>query len=477
MILASGFRSRFSLFVLGIAFFGLPLWAQKDFNLSEIKDRLQKLIDAEVMQSPGEPDGDLTPGITASVVYLGSESKPTKGKQFSLVSGYSNPNKKSRECPICPIRMKKENWVEAGSVTKSMAAGLMLFYFSQSDMDMPFRLSSNLFSVNPHLVDDRFNGFVTIQQLLGMTSGIKDFKQNTNYQVIVHPEDVLEDALKIIETGGDSPVTLHRFIDEIKKLDPYAVQAGEPTASDSASRFWTASDVYNFVGYPNFAPGTSFSYSNTNFVIVGELLQTLGNSWDISYAFHEHVFSPYGIKDVRLGGYEEIPLMEMSFGFSSNGTNISSTSRIAFLTSYWTAGAFIAQPDDIAKWALTLWSPEIKIMTDSYYKQMTTFTNFGYDLYTYAVGAKVPGITWNAYGLGTQRVEVSLDDEDKEIVTILGHNGETRGFITGAFYLDDRKVAFSVTGNGGNMSTTGKSIIELERDFTRVLMEYKSPKR
>jgi len=471
MIAASTRRQRY---LSGLAFFCLvlvPLHAQEPFDKRALTRELQALLDGLSLQEPGGDPSEETPGFGASVRYLGPKGKPLAGKTIRLVSGYSNP---SEDCPLCPLKIKPGQIFELGSTNKPVTAALFLRYMGQGVTlyGQPFRLDTTIAQLSPDLASDRINGSVTMEQLLNMTSGIASFDQDTDYQAKVWPELGLE---KPDLTAGERA----RLTERIKELgemirnlpNPYNPITGEPFSKDSSLRFWTPNDVYNFVGEPEFPPGEGWSYSNTNYVICGEFSQGLVNFWNVVVGFREKLWDPYDI-ELLLGAYDFIPPPRMVFGWSSGGNNTAETSRIAFYSSYWTAGALIGTPAQLAKWGLVLWNPEIPLLEPAYYEKMLQFIDIPYDLYDLG-DASVPGITANGYGLGTMRVVVDLDET--ETVTLFGHNGKTRGFNSVVLYLPDRKVSFSIVANSGGAYVGMRDVIELERDFTRVLMRYQMP--
>ena len=460
-----------SVFVFLCLFPGF-LFAQKPFSKRALKKNLQALLDGLCMQEPGGNPAETTPGFGAAVHYLGPPGKRLSGKKFFLVSGYSNPTDK---CIGCPLKIKPDQLFELGSTTKSTTAALALYYMGQNVnlYGVPFTLDATIEELDPSIVGKDINGSVTVKQLLNMTSGIADFEEDIDYQWTVRPELVLAQAEESDFASMQIFELKQRIMDmATRPPNPYNPIFGEPFDKNSPLRFWTPNDIYNYIPDPLFPPGTNWSYSNTNYVISGQFIQGLVNFWDVTVGLEKHLWEPYQIK-FYYGGYDFIPPPAMVFGWSYSGENTADTSRIAFYSSYWTAGALIGKPADLARWGLALWSPEIEVIKPEYYAQMLEFVDTGQNLY-YSKRDPVPGIVNNGYGLGTMRVIVELEEDGRQ-VTLFGHNGKTRGFNSVVLYLPERQVAFSIVGNNGGSNTGKHDVIQLERDFTRVLMSYAAP--
>ena len=453
------------------------LFAQLPYNQRKIKKELQALIDRYTMTAPGALEPSKTPGISAAVQYLGGGPHPFHGRHFTLVSGYSDPNE---DCPRCPVKMDDDLMGEIGSVTKSATAAVILRYIGDKVQlnDVPFTLEATLDALAPSLAGLYFNPKATVRQLLDMTSHIADFDENIDYLILTEPEL----AIEMIETMDFGEEDLAEFRDLLKAaldmppiflaIGPYSPILGDPMSNNSPARFWTDTDVYNIVGEPKAGEG-DWDYSNTNYIILGEYLQGLFNYSDIGLAYQAKLFDLYDI-DILLGAYTNVNPRRVITGWSSGGTNIKTSSRIAFLSSYWSAGGMLGKPIDAARMALAIWCPEIGYLTPYLREQMLQGIPCG-DLYAAVAGKPVEGIVVTGYGLGTLLAEVTLTPGGDQAVQIMGNNGRTRGFHTATFYLPQREVGFTIMGNSGKNSVTGKYVIELERDFVRVLMAYQAP--
>ena len=435
-ILTKLFFCIFLLFLQTPALFSKDAPSPQPFDLSSLKQDLLQILKTYTMNKPGEPFTDnKIPGASASIRYL-KRNEPGDGVHFNLVNGYSNPHVQSSDCPTCPIPLQEDMIFEIGSSTKALTAACILLYM-QEGVELnggALTLDSVLYQYLPAITNDRINGSATTRQIMNMTAGIPEFQLGTH---------------------GDAPST-----------QPI-VETGSPKAPTSPARFWTQENVYAVVGYPTTVPGQKWSYCNTNYVILGQYLQGLNNYVNIAGVYNAKLFDPYGLDNIYMAAFEPIPANETwAIGWTGSGDNSLETSRTAFYSAYWSAGAMIGRAEDLAHFALLMWSPDQSIIKKPLYDEMMKMVPFQ-NAY-----APVDGIQWNGYGLGTMRVTV--ESPQYGTVELFGHNGQTGGYLTASFYLHKREVAFSVIFNGGG-SLSNKTMVELERDFTYALLKYARP--
>jgi D-alanyl-D-alanine carboxypeptidase len=109
----------------------------------------------------------------------------------------------------------------------------------------------------------------------------------------------------------------------------------------------------------DFAPGKGWSYSNTNYVLLGMVIEQVLNQ-PISDVFEQRLFKPLGMSDTTFaGGSTEIGDPHLDGLTNQNqppGQNVDSTHwnpSFAF-----TAGAVISTLDDLKKWGQALFTGE-----------------------------------------------------------------------------------------------------------------------
>ena len=195
-----------------------------------------------------------------------------------------------------------------GSVSKTYTAALILALARQNRLDLDAPAADYL---GPRPLDRR----ITVRMLLNHTSGLDDY-------------------------------FLHASIDR-------ALQA-EPATP------WSVKRTLNFVSKPYFAPGTNWHYSNTNYLYLGLIAESLTGR-PLGVALHDAFFGPLGLDGTWYQAAEEPPTAT-AHGYRFAGTSpsakpidLSDGSPIMPFTSVVTAsagaGSVAATSPDAARWA------------------------------------------------------------------------------------------------------------------------------
>ena len=183
------------------------------------------------------------------------------------------------------------------------------------------------------------------------------------------------------------------------------------------------------------APGGPYSYSNTNFVVAGMLIEKLtGNP--VGTEYQQRIVVPLGLKDtfyVHPG--KKIP-GRYARGYLTPDTSGAALVDATEQTASWaqSAGALISSTRDLNVFLTALM--EGRLMSGTQLTQMRKW---------------VPAGTGQAYGLGLRRRDLSCG------VSVYGHTGAVQGYYTYAFASKDGKrslAAFVNTSNNGAVHTT-----------------------
>lgn len=68
-------------------------------------------------------------------------------------------------------------------------------------------------------------------------------------------------------------------------------------------RFWTSEEIIASIGLPHFAPGNGYSYSNTNYVLAGMIIEAAtGQTW--VQKLHDIIFDPLTLDSTFVGAFE-----------------------------------------------------------------------------------------------------------------------------------------------------------------------------
>jgi D-alanyl-D-alanine carboxypeptidase len=214
---------------------------------------------------------------------------------------------------------------EVGSVTKQFTAAAILQLREAGKIDLDAPLATYLPSV-PHAKD------VTIRQLLALTSGLPEYTGGVTFA-----------------TAVQTPATFDGLMASI---------AGKPL---------------------DFKPGTNFGASNTNYLVLGRLVELVsGQHWS-DYAA-QHLFGAAGMAEsstISFGPH----LTEMARGYTYTFADEKVTPSLPLDASWATGTAdIVTTAGDLVKWDAALASG--KIVSPQDYELMTT-SGFGFSIDTF----------------------------------------------------------------------------------------------
>ena len=203
---------------------------------------------------------------------------------------------------------------------------------------------------------------------------------------------------------------------------------------------WDSDRTLGFVGAPYFSPGNGFRYSNTNYILLGEIIEraTHRRAGD---ELRRLVLEPLGLDDVDLQddgpskgelshGYEDIT-NDGKIEDMSQGTRYLPYTALA--TAAWTAGGIVASARSVARFAQALF--EGKLLEPASLAEMTRFHTYGDDVY------------WTDYGLGVLRDASRGRNTLVGNHVVWGHNGIIDGYRALMWYAPRERVALAVLSN------------------------------
>lgn len=170
-----------------------------------------------------------------------------------------------------------------------------------------------------------------------------------------------------------------------------------------------------------FAPGTDWEYSNTNYVLLGLVIEAATGR---SYADNlgARFLDPLALDDTRLAlAGDTDPRLVNSYAGSPPVDNSDADDP----SMGWAAGGMVSTPRDLARWTVALFGGGV-LSEDSHALMVTPGGLTGPDESEYGLGAFVEG-----------------DGDD----VIYGHTGGISGYLTFAYYLEDPGVALVVMSN------------------------------
>lgn len=262
-----------------------------------------------------------------------------------------------------------------GSVTKSFVAATVLQLVGEGKLSLDDTVARWL----PGLITGNGNdgAKITVRQLLQHTSGLFEYVDDPRFVATI-----------------DNPTDFYAH-----RYDHYTPQ--------------------QLIGYalshpPAFEPGTSWSYSNTNYLVIGLVVKAVtGNTWDVEVT--NRIVKPLGLTNTTVPG--DIPTIPVPFShgytvWSAQGTTpVYSDTTEDNMTWADAAGAITTTTGDEVKFFRALMSG--KVLPSAQLKQMQTTVPVPAN----QIGAKT------GYGLGL--IHTKLCNVD-----IWWHSGQTLGYAT-----------------------------------------------
>ncbi|KAA5543408.1 serine hydrolase, partial [Adhaeribacter rhizoryzae] len=381
--------------LLFIFFITFPLlsWGQGFGPKTEA--RLQAAIDA-IQNDPAKP---FVGGMSVAIKVVG-------GPEWQGATGYAARNTDLQNnllpggTPFTPSTLS-----QMYSVTKTFTAPLVLELAQEGyfGLDEPFikYIPVPLSQINPNL-----DPTVTIRQLLAHESGYSD------------------------------------FVTELQVLLQVAAQPG---------RVWTPEEAVALLNQI-FPPGTKRQYSNTNYLILGALIEIVTGK-PLEQHYRERFFTPLGLESMYLGVREQIgnrgvlaaphdnisqfnPIF-MQLGlptFPNAYTNISRFPMQAIISLAFAGGGLVSNAADLAEWGSALFGGRatsqatLDMMLNSFYP--------------------TPDVNGNYLGYGVKLIPL-IDNADP----FLGHNGDAPGYRSILVHEPTQKVTIAVLSNFAGADT------------------------
>ena len=211
----------------------------------------------------------------------------------------------------------------------------------------------------------------------------------------------------------DPTITVQQLLRHQSGLFDYLANPNTPTSSEFGDTDgWTPLEILEtFLDVPDFQPGQGFGYSNTNYIVLGIIVESIEGK-SIGQVFRERLWSPLGLQSFYFLGEEVAPepLADAWSDIDSDGTkdNVNYLLENQEAQSLrWAAGSLVANPNELGIWTQKLYTTN-EVLSNASQTEMTTFVSF------------TDGV-WTGYGLGVQRFSFAGR-------TQWGHLGGVRGY-------------------------------------------------
>ena len=228
-------------------------------------------------------------------------------------------------------------------------------------------------------------------------------------------------------------ITLRELLDHRSGIHDAFTSPGMAAAIISnPSRIWTVAQVLAKIGKPYFAPGHGYFYSNTNYILLGVVIEK-ATGQTIASLVRSEFLDPLGMKNTWFQPEEQVPSANFAHGYmgkASKPVDKSAGQKMLPYASEATvagaAGGFVSTAPDLARWASALYGGAV--LDQSALASMTD------------VSPTLPYKPPFPYGFGLEQATISGR-------LAWGHRGHLDGFWSAIWYLPDLHITIVLLTN------------------------------
>jgi D-alanyl-D-alanine carboxypeptidase len=240
----------------------------------------------------------------------------------------------------------------------------------------------------------------------------------------------------LVPDGG--AITLHELLQHTSGIFDYTNDPGFlPAVAADPDRVWRPTELVRIaVAHPPlFPPGTSFAYSNTDYILLGLVIEAatgrpLGNE------LQDRIFTPLGLRSTSLPYHDVTPPSPYAHGYLLHQPGASSPVDVTGVSPSiaWAAGGIVSTAGDLARFYSALLTGQL--LPERLLRQMLTTAGVG-------------------YGLGIYPVQTACG-------TVWGHTGDFPGYNSYAFTARDgtRQAVILVNADLNTLSAQQKADID-----------------
>ena len=231
-------------------------------------------------------------------------------------------------------------------------------------------------------------------------------------------DDTIGDHLTIDSPNVDNDITIFQLLNHLTGLKGYFQHPDIwPTVEGNLDTAIPYEDLVDFIGEPLFEPGTEYSYSNSNYLILGLIIRAAAGE-EVGAAMRSRFWNPLTLNDTFFGSDEAVvgPIASPWRDNDGNGTleNIAPDFRAAYHSVFYTAADLFTTASDLSSWSQLLYNGNA--LSEASKAKMLDFLDIDSgDPY------------WSGYGLGVRRFHFHGRE-------LWGHTGGMRGYGTFMLY-------------------------------------------
>ncbi len=305
---------------------------------------------------------------------------------------------------------------------------------------------------------------ITTDMLFGIGSNTKNFMAALILQLAEEGELSLEDQLGQYLPNYpniNSTITIRQLLNHTSGIYNFTEHPSVwDTIFANRLKLWTPEEMLtSFVLPPYFPPGTGWHYSNTNYTLLGMIVEVITES-KVSTELRNRFWNPLGLSRTFFDIEEPITGVYAHRWYDITGDgipdDISFLFRISEFSAYWAAGAMFSTAEDVAKWSQALFRG--KVLSQARLDQMLTFHS------------PTPGEPQMiGYGLGTLKFAPELVAGEEAY----GHGGWVFGYSTVMAFLPEYDVSISIFLNLNNEDC----LAAISNGFVEVVTDYLSHRK
>lgn len=275
------------------------------------------------------------------------------------------------------------------------------------------------------LADETAGRALTPRDTMRIASTTKSFTAAVVLQLVEEGRLGLDDVLAPLLPGRglDEALTVRHLLGHRSGLWNFTLDPGV----DTAGKAWDPEEILALAVDRGrvFPPGSHFAYSNTNYVVLGLVIEAItGNPAESE--IRSRLLVPAGAADTFMAGYEPGEVTALPYGDPGAAVDY-----LPLDTSSWTAGALASTPADLVRFGSALFAGGL-LSVD------------GLAAMTIPQAAGGEGAH---YGLGLELLEISGRPA-------WGHRGGIPGYLSALFYFPGSGLAVALTANdwrGGDL--------------------------
>jgi len=283
------------------------------------------------------------------------------------------------------VKMRSDMLLGMGSNTKTHIAAALLIMQQNGQLSLDDSIGKWIIGY-PNIPAN-----ITIRQCLNHSSGLHDYLQN----------DAINDSI-----------------------------------FDRPNRIWTKLEILKMASTPNFAPGKGWSYSNTNYIVAGIIIEMVAKKAPFE-VIQELILNPHQLNNTFYYGAQGAKVIAHPWSMNMTGTELTDMTTTPLMNNLFslanTAGWLITTAEDNVNFWYKLCTQQV--LSNQSWLQMTSMKSIGSNTF---------------YGLGIFRYNKKLNGR-----TFYSHGGTFFGYINENVFDTTSKVAISALTNQDSLNNNG----------------------